>query len=140
MAKQTMKKLSTDELQAELDRRERAAVRLAAKRDKLLAQVAEIDEELASFGYEAVNGRGTGSRSRSHAGGGRKRPKNDMSLVDALQKAMGSKTMGVTEAAEAAQKVGYKSSSANFRNIVNQTLLKNSDVFKKVGRGQYAVK
>jgi len=140
MAKKTMQKLSTDELQAELERREREAVKLAAKRDKLLAQVAEIDEELASYGYEAVNGRAAGSRSRSRAGGGRKRPKNDMSLVDALKKAMAGKTMGVTEAAEAAKKVGYRSSSANFRNIVNQTLLKNPDVFKKVDRGQYAVK
>lgn len=140
MAKKTMQKLSTDELQTELERREREAVKLAAKRDKLLTQVAEIDKELASYGYEAVNGRSAGSGSRPRPGGARKRPKNDMSLVDALKKAMASKTMGVTEAAEAAKKVGYRSSSANFRNIVNQTLLKNPDVFKKVGRGQYAVK
>lgn len=137
MAKRTINKLSTDELQAELARRERAAQRLATKREKLLAQVAEIDTELASWGYEAVGG----ARSRSAAaGGGRKRPRNEMNLVDTLAKALKGKTMGVTEAAEAAQKLGYRSSSANFRNIVNQTLLKHDKVFRKVGRGQYTAK
>ena len=135
MAKNTINKLSTDELQAELARRERAAQRLATKREKLLAQVAEIDAELADWGYEAVGGARGGSR-----GGGRKRPRNDMNLVDTLAKALKGKTMGVSEAADAAQNMGYRSSSANFRNIVNQTLLKHDDVFKKVGRGQYTAK
>ena len=135
MAKSTINKLSTDELQAELARRERAAQRLASKREKLLAQVAEIDAELADWGYEAVGGARGGTR-----GGGRKRPRNEMNLVDTLAKALKGKTMGVSEAADAAQKMGYRSSSANFRNIVNQTLLKHDDVFKKVGRGQYTAK
>ena len=128
MAKSTINKLSTDELQAELARRERAAQRLATKREKLLAQVAEIDAELADWGYEAVGGA---------RGGGRKRPRNEMNLVDTLAKALKGKTMGVSEAADAAQKMGYRSSSANFRNIVNQTLLKHPNQFKKVGRGLY---
>lgn len=134
MAKKSLSKLSTEELHIEIKRRERTANRLAARREKLLAEVAAIDSELAAFGYEAV------SSPRSRAGGGRKRPRNEMNLVDTLTKALKGKTMGVSEAAEAATKLGYRSSSANFRNIVNQTLLKHNKVFKKVGRGQYTVK
>lgn len=138
MAKRTINKLTTDELQAELKRREKAAQRLATKRARLLDQIADIDAELASWGYEAVGG--PRKRSGARAGGGRKRPRNDMNLVDTLAKALKGKTLGVTEAADAAKKLGYKSSSANFRNIVNQTLLKHDKVFKKVGRGQYTAK
>jgi hypothetical protein len=135
MAK-SLEKLPTDELEKELRRRERAAHRLVAKRERLLSQIAEIDAELADFGYEA-GGAPSGTNGRR---GGRKRPKNEMSLVEALEKALKGKTMGVSEAADAAQNLGYRSSSANFRNIVNQTLLKHTDVFKKVGRGQYTLK
>jgi len=136
MAKKTLHSLSTNDLHAELIRREKAANRLASKREKLLTQVAEIDAELAEYGYEVVGGGGTAGSGR----GGRKRPKNETNLVEVLAQVMNNKTMGVTEAAEAAQKAGYTSSSANFRNIVNQTLLKNPDVFKKVSRGQYTAK
>jgi len=45
--------------------------------------------------------------------------------------------MGVTEAAEAVKKAGYKTNAANFRVIVNQALLKHRNKFKKVERGQY---
>ncbi len=103
------------------------------KRERLLAQVAEIDAELASYGYEAVGG-------TAPAGGGRRRPRNTMNLVDALSTVLKNKTMGVSEAAEAVENLGYRSSSANFRNIVNQTLLKHKGNFKKVGRGQYTAK
>jgi len=131
-----LNKLSTEELHLEIKRRERSANRLAARREKLLAEVASIDAELAGFGYEAVS---TPCR-KSRAGGGRKRPRNEMNLVDTLAKALKGKTMWVSEAAEAVTKLGYRSSSANFRNIVNQTLLKHNKVFKKVGRGQYTAK
>jgi hypothetical protein len=32
---------------------------------------------------------------------------------------------------------GYRANAANFRVIVNQTLLKNKSIFKKLGRGRY---
>ncbi len=131
MAKRTLTNMSTNDLHAELQRRERGAQRLATKREKLLAQVAEIDAELASYGYEAVGGKAPPA-----AGVG---VRNSMNLVDALSTVLKNKTM-VSEAAEAVEKIGYRSSSANFRNIVNQTLLKHKGNFKKVGRGQYTAK
>ena len=136
MTKKTLNKLTTDDLQAELKRRERAARQLATRREKLVAQIDEIDAELASFGYEVTDA----PRGRRGSSGRGSRPRNEMSLVEALAKALKGKTMGVSEAADAAAALGYKSTSANFRNIVNQTLLKHPDHFKKVERGQYTAK
>ena len=45
--------------------------------------------------------------------------------------------MSVTEMAEAVQAAGYHTESENFRTIVNQTLIKNPDAFRRVSRGRY---
>jgi hypothetical protein len=70
----------------------------------------------------------------------RSRPRNAGSLVEALKKLLTGKTMSVTEMAAAVQKAGYKTSSPNFRTIVNQTLINNKKDFKRVARGQYTAK
>ena len=59
------------------------------------------------------------------------------SLGNALEKLLTRRTMSVTEMSEAVQKAGYRTSSPNFRTIVNQTLIGNKKVFKRVARGQY---
>jgi hypothetical protein len=118
--------LSVTELQAELSRRQRGASALTRKRDRLLAKLAEVEGQLDQLGG-------------SIAGGGRRRPKNEMNLVQALSKALDGKIMGVTEVAEAVQRQGYRTSSPSFRTIVNQTLI-NSGKFKRTGRGLYTLK
>ncbi|MCL4198954.1 MAG: hypothetical protein KJZ69_15810 [Phycisphaerales bacterium] len=60
-----------------------------------------------------------------------------MPLNAALHNLLKGKTMSVSEAADAVQKAGYKSNSANFYTVVNLTLLKRKDLFKRVERGQY---
>lgn len=72
--------------------------------------------------------------------GSRKRHRNDSNLVEALQHVLSGKTMGVTEAAAAVQAAGYKTTSPNFRTIVNQTLIKHPKTFPKQGRGKYTAK
>lgn len=72
--------------------------------------------------------------------GTRKRHRNDSSLVEALQGVLSGTTMGVTEAAAAVQKAGYKTTSPNFRTIVNQTLIKHPETFSREGRGKYTAK
>lgn len=67
----------------------------------------------------------------------RRRPRNKLTLVQALQKTLKNKTMSVTEISGAVQRGGYKTTSRTFRTIVNQTLIKNPRVFKKIARGQY---
>ncbi|MEC9372513.1 MAG: hypothetical protein VYC34_01660 [Planctomycetota bacterium] len=135
MARRTLTKVSTSDLQHELRRRVGRLQSLEDKRDKLLSDLAEIDSEIAALGGTTIGAR----RGRGAAHGRRKRPRNDMNLEDALAKVLKSKTMSVTEVADAVQKAGYRTTSSSFRTIVNQTLI-NSDKFKRVARGQYTAK
>jgi propanediol dehydratase large subunit len=113
-------------LEAELRRRERSVRTLERKRDRHLGLAEQLDERIRQLGG-------------SSGSGGRIRPRNEMNLVEALAKVLDGKTMSVTDVAEAVQRAGYRTSSDNFRTIVNQTLIK-SDRFKKVSRGQYTAK
>lgn len=134
MAKKGLNSVSTTDLQTELRRRASRLRTLERKREKLQTQLEEVDAEIDEVGGAFIQGAG-----RRGAGGGRRRPRNEMNLEDSLQKLLKNKTMGVTEAAEAVQEAGYKTTSASFRTIVNQTLI-NSPKFKRVSRGQYTAK
>lgn len=129
--------LSVDDLHAEIARRGRSISKLQKQHAKAMQKVEAIEREIIASGGDISGGR------RLRFGGpgvnlGRKRPKNDMNLVEALTKTLKGKTMGVTELAEAVQKNGYRTSAANFRTIVNQTLIKHPKTFKKVSRGMYS--
>ncbi|MBX3318073.1 MAG: hypothetical protein KF902_14550 [Phycisphaeraceae bacterium] len=132
-----LSRLSVDDLQAEIVRRGRALSKLKKQHAKAMQKVEAIEREIIA------NGGGIGGSRRLRFGGpgvnlGRKRPKNDMNLAEALQKTLKGKTMGVTEVTAAVQKNGYKTSAENFRTIVNQTLIKHPKIFKKIARGQYS--
>lgn len=114
---------STADLAAELRRRQGDLVKLQRKREKLLEQLQTIEADIREMGGDV-------------AMSGRKRPKNESNLVDALQSVLKNKKLSVTEAAEAVQAAGYQSTAANFRTIVNQALLREKR-FKKVSRGVY---
>jgi hypothetical protein len=125
--------VSVADLQRELARRQRAAGTLMRKRARLLKRLQSLEGQLAHLG---VSGRGgvTGP-----VGSGRKRPHNDLSLADALAKALDGKTMSVSDLAKEVQRKGYRTTSPSFRLIVNQALLKGT-AFKRVVRGQYTLK
>lgn len=129
--------VSTAELAREIRRRERQLDKLEGKKSSLLAQVDELDSEIATL--SGLLGR-TGSARRTGASGPRRRPRNEQTLTEALAGVLSGVTMSVTEAAEAVQQAGYKTSAENFRTIVNQTLLREKKTFKKVARGQYTAK
>ncbi len=147
--KSNLAKTSTAALEKELARRERLVGGLLDKRDRLLGQIDALDAEISNYetagGLTVKRGRPSkASRSRSslattrgRATSGRKRPRNKSNLVEALAKTLKSKTMSVTDVSVAVQRNGYKTTSPNFRTIVNQTLLGNKKTFKKVSRGQY---
>ncbi len=127
MAKRALNKVSTDDLAAELKRRSKSIKTLERKRDRLAQQLDEVNEEIAMLGGAVV------------MGGVRRRPRNEMNLEESLIKLLKNKTLSVTETAENVQKAGYRTTSPNFRTIVNQTLI-NSPAFKRVSRGKYTVK
>jgi len=119
--------LSMAALHSELRRRERLMGGMTRRRTRLAARLTKLDAEIRELGGQMGGARG----------GGRTRPKNDSNLAQALAKVLKGKQMGVTEVAEAVQRAGYQTTAANFRTIVNQTLIKNRNLFKKVSRGQY---
>lgn len=136
-------------LRAELDRRVDA---LAIEEEELQQRLNELRNQIAELrGASAAGGSGQPPRRRGRPPGSGKRaaestgpgpgrrgrrPKNEMSLRDALLQSLRGKTMGVEEAMNSVLKSGYRSSSANFRTIVNQALL-NKKLFKNVDRGRY---
>lgn len=128
MAKRKLAKVSTTELQAEIARRSRQSKTLLRKRDQLARQLADMDAQIRLAGV------GVGKSAGVH-----RRPRNTMNLEEALIKLLKNKTIGVTDIAEKVQTAGYKTSSVNFRTIVNQALI-SSPAFKRVSRGKYTVK
>jgi hypothetical protein len=70
-----------------------------------------------------------------------RRPKNTKSLVASIHDALARRgaPMKVGDIMAAVKGGGYKSSSANFRGIINQTLIKEKQ-FKSTARGTYGLK
>lgn len=134
-------RVSTSKLFAELERREGQLEELSEHREQLAAELEAVDQEIAALsGSTPATPRriGVGKRRPGRPRGG-KRPHNEMTLPEAMAKGMGSKAMGVSDIADAVLASGYKTNAANFRVMVNQTLLKDKR-FKKVERGIYRVK
>ncbi|MBA4028983.1 MAG: hypothetical protein C0475_07595 [Planctomyces sp.] len=128
----TLSDLSVADLEREISRRRRSVGGLLRRRDKLAAKLAALESEIATLGGAA--------RGKGRPAGARKRPANEMSLVECLYKVLEGKTMSVSEAAEAVLKSGYQSSSPKFNTIVNQALINKKNRFEKKGRGLYTVK
>ena len=150
MAKRALTAVSTLDLQKELQRRQHDLASLLARRETLESELASLNDEIDMLGGAPTSGRGgrrgpgrkkAGRRGRPRGTGKKigKRPKNKMTLQEAMKKVLKGRTLSVTEIAAAVKKAGYKSSSSTFRTIVNQTLIKNPGTFRKVARGQYTV-
>lgn len=119
--------LSIGQLQHEVRRRERRLHSLHKKRESLAEQIQEIESQILTEGGDLAGLTG------------RTRPRNEQKLAEALASLLANKTLSVTEAAEQVQSAGYRTTSPNFRTIVNQTLLKDPR-FKRVSRGRYTAK
>lgn len=132
-----LRSLSISDLQAELRRRQSASRPLARRRERLAQKLAAIDAELARLGV-STSGGGSGLTGRRGPRG--PRVKNSLSLVESLKKVMTGKVLSVGEAADAVLALGYRTNSANFRTVVNQTLLVNKGSFKSPERGRYTAK
>ena len=112
--------------------------------DKLRRQRSDIQKKLNQIDrqIERVEGGMNGSRrGGGGGGGGGGRARNAKSLLDTLEEVLrdGGRPMKVAEIMDAAIASGYRSGSANFRGIVNQTLIKDKR-FGQVERGVYELK
>lgn len=124
------------------------------RRDELIIEIESINNELSAFGESSARSGGASWKNRAGrrgpgrppgSGAGKRRGRrpgrrNASSLVESLRGVLSGKTMSVSEVAEQVQKAGYKTTSPNFRTIVNQALLANKNTFRKVSRGQYTAK
>lgn len=137
----------TAELRRELERRQSMMQELVRQRDALNAELAELE---GAFGSAAATATTTTGPVRRGPGRPRTNPAssievkphgaNKSTLAGALRSVLNGRTLSVSELTTAVQKTGYKTKSNNFRTIVNQALIANPSLFKKVARGQYTAR
>jgi len=150
----SISQLTTDEIVAELDRRERRTRQLHARQDALRSELAELEQQLASIGdslpeLEAAAralpaGRASraGSepaepaepRTRRRSG---PRAKNALSLADAIAAAVEVRAqITPAEAAELVRSNGYVTNASKFTMTVANALAKDKR-FRRLARGVY---
>jgi hypothetical protein len=121
--------LTIAELEKMLNQRRRKLTTLHKQRGRLQKQLQDIDHEIASLS----GGKGIA--------GGAIRARNAVSLVaamDAVLKQAGA-PMSVGDILHGVQRSGYTSHSANFRALINQTLIKEKR-FVQTSRGMYQLR
>ncbi len=146
----TLTQLTTDEIIAELDRRDRRSHHLVARQEKLRAELAEVDRQIADIGEslpalvaaasqaepDARPGRG-GRRAAAPRRSRGQRAKNTVSLGDAIAQAVEVRAVITpAEAADLVRRNGYVSTAGNFQMTVANTLAKDGR-FRRVSRGVY---
>jgi hypothetical protein len=117
---------SIAELKALIGERQKRMIELKREHTKVSRRLAQIEVELGNLGGD----------------GGRRgiRPRNEKNLVDVMEDVMkDGKPMRVGDITDAVHNAGYRSSSANFRGIVNQTLIKDKR-FVAAERGLYQLR
>lgn len=136
--KPDLSRVPTIDLIRELERRQAMAGAFESRREALEKELADIEAELSALEARASNG--FGRRHVNRSASARTRSASHQPLNAVLQKLLKGRTMSVTEITEAVRNSGYKSNAANFTSVVNLTLLKRKDLFKRVGRGLYTAK
>jgi septal ring factor EnvC (AmiA/AmiB activator) len=122
------------QLERILDERRTAVSKLERQRTELQRKLDGLERQIVR-----LNGGIRGMRGRL---GGSGRARNDRSLVETIEDVMRGKgkAMRVGEIVDAVTATGYRSNSANFRGIVNQTLIKERKRFGQADRGLYELK
>jgi hypothetical protein len=108
---------------------------LQKERNALQRQLDAIDEKIKTLGGPV---RGIGGGGATSGG----RVRNEKSLTDTIAEVLekAPKPISVGEIMEGVKASGYRSNSANFRGIINQTLIKERKRFANAGRGLYGLK
>lgn len=122
------------QLQNVLNNRRAQLNELMKERNRAQQKLDAIERQISR-----VAGRGMINGGGGISGGGRVR--NAASLVSTMEHILkgSSKPMPVGDIVNAVLKTGYKTKSANFRGIVNQTLIKEKQ-FSSAGRGVYQLR
>ena len=123
------------QLERILHDRKSELTKLERQREDLRRKLDGLDRQIVRLGGSMRGGRGRG-------GLGLGRARNERSLIETIEGVMRDhgKPMRVGEILEAVSATGYRSNSANFRGIINQTLIKERKRFAQAERGTYALK
>ncbi len=144
--------MSIQELRRALAAKERQLEKLAARREKLLASLADVDEEIASLGGAAAPPAAKPGRkkpgpkpkakkakkAKASKKAGRKKRGGGKALGDVLANILADAPDGirVKNAMNEALKAGYKTNAKDFYGIV-AAALRDDERFTKVKRGVY---
>ena len=132
--------LSIDDLRREIERRQKAAGQLQARRELLVAELTDIEAQLKAMGaWHHASARAEESLKPSRMARGLRKPRatNAVSLADALAMAVEPRAVvSPTEATELVTANGYVSTAKKLAMAVANTLA-NDARFKRIGRGQY---
>jgi hypothetical protein len=125
--------MTISDLERLVTRRRREASVLKRQRNQLQQKLNLLERKIVTL---------EGGKFRGGAVGGAGRIKNERSLVASMEMILSktSKPMAVGDIVESVLKSGYRTSSENFRGIVNQTLIKEKKHFSSAGRGLYQLK
>ena len=124
MARQEIRKVHISEIRRAIAVNEREVKKLEARKRKAHNKIASIDAQIHKI------------RGGSRAISGRRRLKNDRTLVEHLTTALNGKEMNAEEAKIAVMDAGYQSSATTFMTIL-RAALGNRKKFKRVSRGVY---
>jgi hypothetical protein len=126
--------LTIAQLQRVLNDKKAELDKLHKQRSQLQKKMNVLDRQI-----ERVNGGAVGLRGLG--GGGGTRARNEHSLLDTIENVLRSagKPLKVGDIMDGVVATGYRSGSANFRGIINQTLIKDKR-FGQVERGTYELK
>src|SRR5262245_37316745 len=115
------KDLTVAQLERLLNKRRARLEALTQRRDSLLKQLARVDEQIAAIGGLPAEGQKVRRK--------RKRPKNTMTLLQAVTDVLGQHKKGITlkELAQKIRQKGYKTVSTNFENTIYQIIYNNRD-------------
>jgi hypothetical protein len=139
MARTASPNFTIAQLEQLLQGRRSELSRLERQRSGIAKKLNRIDARIAALGGNGRRGGGGGTGGGRMTAGGRVR--NEKSLNDTIEQVLGKngKPMGVGDITDAVRAAGYRTNSANFRSIVNQTLIKDKR-FASSERGMYHLK
>ncbi len=123
---ETLEGLSVAEIQQALRKQQSRVNVLQKRRERLLEEIKNIEQEIALI---------SGSES------GTVRFRNEQSLENVICDVLAKHKKGLTlsELTEAIQKTGYKSGSANFKNVVYQNVYKSERIARDEKSGKYVL-
>lgn len=124
--KHKLASVSVRDLYSEIERRKAVIQKLMRRYERLLEQTDRLKEQIEAHGSFAA----VGDSSR------RRRARNNMSLLEVMEEVLAGKELSVDQVTKAILQKGYKSTSRQFRAIVNRALITNPK-FKRVSRGIY---